>query len=60
MRNWKTTAAGILAALAVLFNAISLMFDYDPTTNPDWAVVVPALVASIGLIFAKDFDKTGV
>jgi hypothetical protein len=30
------------------------MFDADPTTVPQWDVVIAAVLAGIGLIFAKD------
>jgi hypothetical protein len=30
------------------------MFDADPTTMPQWDVVIAAVLAGIGLIFAKD------
>jgi hypothetical protein len=30
------------------------MFDADPLTVPQWDVVIAAVLAGIGLIFAKD------
>ena len=37
--------------------AASAMFDGDPLTVPNWAAVVSAVMAGIGLIFAKDAGK---
>lgn len=54
----KTTIAGILTVLGVVFSAIGLMMDGDPATNPDWMAVAAAVVAGFGLIFARDADKS--
>jgi len=54
MKNWKTTAAGILTALIALSTAVKAMIDGDPATNPEWTIVVAAFVTAIGLIMAKD------
>lgn len=57
MRSWKTTAAGIAAAIAAAASAVSKLLDADPMTNPDWAVVGAALMAAFGLFVARDNDK---
>ena len=50
----KTTLAGIGAILVAVGAAMSAMFDADPLTVPQWDVVIAAVLAGIGLIFAKD------
>ena len=54
MSSPKTTLAGIGAILVAVGAAMSAMFDADPLTVPQWDVVIAAVLAGIGLIFAKD------
>ena len=52
MKNWKTTLAGVATLLAVaskIATAGHLDFNAD----------VPAILAAVGLIAAKDCDVTG-
>ncbi len=56
--SWKTTAGGISGILVVVFGAVQLMLDGKPATNPDWTLVIGAITAGIGLIFARDNNKT--
>lgn len=56
--NWKTTLTGVLTLVTVAADAALLMIDNDPATNPNWSVVIPAIVAAIGLIFARDANKS--
>jgi len=49
----KSTAVGILGLIAVLASTISMLVDGDPLTNPDFAVVIPAIIGNIGMIFAN-------
>ena len=56
LRNWKTTAAGGAMLVALLGNAITLLLDGDATTNPDWNLLVPELLAAIALLMARDSD----
>lgn len=57
-KSWKTTAAGITAIVAAIAGAAGLMLDGKPETNPDWTAVVAACSAAIGLIMARDNDKS--
>lgn len=57
MTNWKTTTAGIGAILVAIGAALKATFDADPTTVADWGAVVAAIIAGIGLVFAKDAPK---
>ena len=54
MSSPKTTLAGVGAILVAVGAAMSAMFDSDPLTVPQWDVVIAAILAGIGLIFAKD------
>jgi len=58
MKSWKTTAAGIAAIVAAVALAISHQFDSDPATVADWSAVITALTAGVGLVLARDNDKT--
>lgn len=57
MKSWKTTAAGIAAALAAISTAAAAYLDGDPATEPQWGVVVAAMSAAVGLFMARDNDK---
>ena len=54
MSSPKTTLAGVGAILVAVGAAMSAMFDAYPLTVPQWDVVIAAILAGIGLIFAKD------
>jgi len=58
MKSWKTTLAGIAAIVAAIALAIAHQFDNDPTTIADWSAVITALTAGVGLVLARDNDKT--
>jgi len=56
--SWKTTGAGLSAILIAVGSAIKALTDNDPTTTIDVGALAAALMAGIGLIFARDNDKT--
>ena len=58
MTSWKTTLAGIAAIVAALATAVSAQFDNDPATVPDWTMVIGMITAGVGLILARDNNKT--
>lgn len=58
LTNWKTTAAGIVAAGAVIFPQAQNYFDDDPTTNADIKIIGAALAVLFGLAAARDGDKS--
>ena len=60
MKNTKTTLAGLGAILIAVGGALRAAFDGDPTTNIDIASTIAAVTAGIGLIMAKDAEKTPV
>jgi uncharacterized membrane protein YhiD involved in acid resistance len=57
-KSWKTSAAGVGAILVALGSALSATFDADPVTVPDWGALVAAIIAGVGLIAARDNDKS--
>jgi anti-sigma-K factor RskA len=57
-RSWKTSTAGIAAAIAAIAGALNLVFDGNAATNPDWTAVIAAVVAGVGLAFARDNTVT--
>jgi hypothetical protein len=38
----------------IVFTVLGQMFDSDSATNPDWSIVIPALLAALGLSAARD------
>lgn len=57
-KNWKTTGAGIAAILVAAGAALTALTDNDPTTNIDLASLLAAVLAGVGLLFARDGDKS--
>lgn len=58
MKSWKTTACGIIAVLMCVGTALKAMWDGDATTNPDWTLVGSTVIAALGLVLARDNDKS--
>lgn len=58
MKSWKTTLAGAAAVVAAVATAVSAQFDNNPATVPDWTLVIGMITAGVGLMFARDNDKT--
>lgn len=58
MKSWKTTLAGIAAIVAAVATAVSAQFDNDPATLPDWTMVIAMITAGVGLVLARDNDKS--
>ena len=56
--SWKTTVAGVLAALAMASPQLQALFDSDPTTLPDWNIIAAAVMVALGLSTARDGDKS--
>lgn len=57
MKNRNTTVAGVGAILVAVGSILAAMFDGDASTAPDYTSAVAAIIAGIGLIFAKDAKK---
>lgn len=56
--SWRTTTAGIGAILIAVGSALGAQFDSDPATVADWGAVIAAVIAGIGLLFARDNKVT--
>lgn len=56
--SWKTTLFGAGGLATVIFNAVSAVLDGDPSTNPDWNLIFAAALPAIGLLFARDDNRT--
>ena len=57
MRDRNTTVLGVAAILTAVGSLLTAMFDADPSTVADWGATAAAVIAGIGLIFAKDAEK---
>lgn len=57
-KSWKTTGAGVAAILVAVGAAIKAITDGDATTNIDIGALVAAVMAGVGLICARDNDKS--
>lgn len=60
-KSWRTTVAGVLAGLSVVFGQLSAILDGNPDTQVDWtmmATTLGVLFASFGLVVARDNDVT--
>lgn len=58
MKSWKTTVAGIAAILTAGGAALTAISDGNPATEPDYAALIAACIAGLGLLFARDNDVT--
>ena len=56
--SWKTTLLGLSAVLVAGGHWLGAHFDDLPETVPNTAALVAAVLAGIGLCFARDNTKT--
>jgi hypothetical protein len=56
--SWETTLTGLGAMLLALGSALQAQFDQDPATIPDWGLVLSLSLAGLGLLRARDNNKT--
>lgn len=54
MKSWKTTLAGVLSALPMILHAV-----FPEIVTLDVAATITGLLASLGLIAAKDGNVSG-
>jgi hypothetical protein len=52
--SWRTTTLGIASIITAIAGAVTAAVDGNVATNPDWAAVIAAVTAGIGLINARD------
>lgn len=58
MKSWKTTASGIAAILVAVGSFAQAYLDNDPATVPNYEATLAAIVAGVGLIAARDNDRS--
>ncbi len=60
MTSWKTTAAGVVAAIGILITLIANpLLDSDPATLPSWWSGIAAAAGALGIgWFARDNNVT--
>lgn len=58
LKSWKTTLSGVLAFIAATSAQFQTLLDNDPATNPEWNIILAALLALVGLASARDNDVT--
>jgi|TARA_R110000744_G_C19017376_1_gene523761 hypothetical protein len=58
MANSNTTVAGIATIVVAVVAVILAYADGDPETMPNWDVAIAAITAGIGLLSARDADKS--
>lgn len=56
MKSWKTTLAGIMGFITLAWSQLQFLIDTDPTTNPEWNIVIGAFMALLTGLFARDND----
>lgn len=56
--SWRTTVAGIVAALSILFHQANALLDSDPTTVFDADQIVAAIGILLMGISARDNNVT--
>lgn len=57
-KNWKTTVAGLGAIMVAVGVAMQAHFDGNPETIVQWEILITAVFAGVGLLFARDGDKS--
>ena len=59
MKSWKTTLCGILGVVAAGITMVAQpILDGDPSTLPQWGVFGTTVAAAVGLLFARDNDRS--
>ena len=56
--SWKTSGAGIAAILIAGGAALKALTDGDDATSIDFAALIAAVVAGLGLICARDNNRS--
>lgn len=56
-KSWKTTAMGVVSILTALISIANALLNGTPIA---WETTIAAITAGIGLIAARDNDKTSL
>lgn len=54
MKSWKTSILGLGAILTAIGAALTAVFDADPATTVNIEGTFTAIMAGVGLLFARD------
>lgn len=54
----RTTWAAIIGLVTLVSVNLNYVFDGDPLTNVNWETFFPELLALVGVIFARDNNKS--
>jgi len=57
-KSWKTTAAGVAAIIGALCSHLVAEYDDDPNTKASAVTTISAIAAGVGLLSARDNNKT--
>lgn len=58
MKSWRTTTTAILGIVGLLAPAIAASVDGNPATDPNWQIVLPAVIAAATGLFSRDNGVT--
>lgn len=58
MKSWKTTLIGLISGIMLILPQISTVLDEDPTTNPEYQMILAGLAAMGIGGFARDNNKS--
>lgn len=56
--SWRTSLSGLIAGVTVLFGQIQTLLDNDPSTNPEYTIVVGTISAMIAVLQVRDNKVT--
>lgn len=59
LKNKKTTLAAVLLLVSLVVGQVTKIVDDDPTTVPQWDLVISQIIIVIGLLFARDIPSEG-
>ena len=54
MKSWRTTGSAIAALITIASTAGGQLLDGDPSTAPNWNLVLPLFFTSLIGLFARD------
>lgn len=54
IKSPQTTAGGITTLALVGAYIAQILMDGDPSTSPEWLLVMPLVISAVTLLFARD------